>query len=102
MIFHRKLILHFEVHRGYRPRLSAKLEPKLGARAYDGGLTGTLLRCPACSGDGYLLMLDELPEVSVPESPRIDPKPPESTRRGMLWDGDFPGNPGGYADPWGR
>lgn len=37
-----------------------------GERCKDGGIWGTLVRCPECSGDGLLHLSDELPAVDEP------------------------------------
>lgn len=69
MIFHRRLVLHVEVHRGYWPRLSVRWEPRAGDRTLNGGESGTLVRCSGCSGDGLLHVPDRVPE---PVSPSPD------------------------------
>lgn len=46
-----RLVVHVEWHRGYWPRLSVRRAPKHGDR----GREGRLMRCPLCSGDGFLV-----------------------------------------------
>ena len=57
--------VHFEYHRGYRPRFSIRRAPKHGDRGIDGGEPGTLIRCEMC-GDGFLHMPDRLPPILTP------------------------------------
>lgn len=45
--------IHFEYHWGYWPRFSIRRNPRHGDRVVDGGVPGTLKRCPTCQ-DGFL------------------------------------------------
>lgn len=47
--------------------------PKPGDRVEDGGVMGTLIRCPQCSGDGLLHQPDELPPTAEP-TPEPEPE----------------------------
>lgn len=56
--------IHFEMHRGYWPKLHIFRTPRHGDRVRDGGIPGTLVACPSCSGIGLLHIPDSAPEPS--------------------------------------
>lgn len=60
----KRYILHIEFHRGYRPHISFRRVPQPGDRVLDGGVMGTLKRCPTCT-DGLLHSPDERPKKSA-------------------------------------
>ncbi len=66
MIWHRRLVLHAELHRGYAPRFSVRWEPRAGTRVVDGGEAGVLVRCHECGGSGLLHRPDRLPPMLLP------------------------------------
>ncbi len=51
-------VLHVEVRRGYRPRVSLRRAPQPGDRVVDGGVPGVLVRGRMC-GDGLLHCPDD-------------------------------------------
>jgi hypothetical protein len=53
-----RYVLHVELHRGYRPRISFRRAPRPGDRVIDGGVPGTLEGCSACSCTGLLHRAD--------------------------------------------
>jgi hypothetical protein len=68
-----RYVLHIEAHRGYRPRLSLRRAPQPGDRVTDGGIPGTLVRCPQC-GEGMLHAPDS--GWLSPLRPPAEPAPP--------------------------
>lgn len=66
----KRYILHIEFHWGYCPRISIKRAPRHGDRVVDGGVLGTLQRCPTCQ-EGFLHEPDpDLIMTSVEETDR--------------------------------
>ena len=61
-------IVHVEIHRGYRPRLSVRRAPCHGDRVVDGGVAGILVACRVCSGVGFLHRADEPSPGVLPQS----------------------------------
>lgn len=60
--------IHLEFHRGYWPKFYIRPNPRHGDRVVDGGVLGTLKRCPTCQ-DGFLHDPD-LVMTSVTETDR--------------------------------
>lgn len=64
--------IHFEMHKGYIPKLKIFRTPRHGDRVRDGGVMGTLIACQECSGVGLLHQPDSDQPVPRPipeESP---------------------------------
>lgn len=67
----KRYVLHIEAHRRRLPRISFKRAPRPGDRVVDGGIPGTLRRCPTCQ-EGFLHEPDPRPVYS---RPKPSPKP---------------------------
>jgi hypothetical protein len=72
-----RFIVHIEVHRGYRPRLSIRRAPRPGDRTVDGGMPGVLIACRECDGEGLLHRPDNAfiwgPLVPLSPQPNLEP-----------------------------
>jgi hypothetical protein len=82
--FIKRYILHLEWHRGYKPHFSIRRMPRQGDRVTDAGITGTLRRCPTCSGQGTLIVPDpdQIPGIGLlRHSPEVGVFLPSSTSK---------------------
>lgn len=50
----RRWVVTYHAHRGWYRRLSVRRAQRHGDVVIDGGVEGTLKRCPECGGTGFL------------------------------------------------
>jgi hypothetical protein len=64
----KRYIVRVELRKGYQPCISIKRAPYAGQQIKNGHFPGTLKTCQLCSGEGYLIELDNVPQTVSPES----------------------------------